>query len=357
MAQVSLVIVNWNGKHLLQRCLPAALNQSFGDYQVLVLDNGSQDGSVDWIEANYPPDSGPLDSGPLDSGPCVRVIRSDRNLGFAAGNNEAIRVTESEFVATLNNDALPAPHWLGQLVCAMRSAPTVGMCASKMVRAPSWARVQADSHLDEAGIIDSCGIEIDRAGIGWNRYSGEPERADQVEPYDILGPCAGAALYRRAMLDQVGLFDEDYFAYYEDIDLAWRAQRAGWRCLYVPSARVLHYHSSTAGEGSTFKGYHLGRNKIWTLIKNYPWPDLAFYLPLILGYDIAAWGCALLGGDLGPLRGRLAAFKALPGVMGKRRAIQSGGERVALCAPLNPLRMWRKQRALRGWTSMQSRMR
>jgi GT2 family glycosyltransferase len=205
MVQVSLVIVNWNGKHLLQRCLPAALNQSLGDYQVVVLDNGSQDGSADWIEATYR----------ADSGPRVRVIRCERNLGFAQGNNEAIRATESDFVATLNNDAIPAPDWLAQLVWAMQSAPTVGMCASKMVR----ARAQGDSLPDGPAIIDSCGIEIDRAGIGWNRYSGEPERVNQVEPYGVLGPCAGAALYRRAMLDQVGLFDEDYFAFYEDVNL------------------------------------------------------------------------------------------------------------------------------------------
>jgi GT2 family glycosyltransferase len=158
------------------------------------------------------------------------------------------------------------------------------------------------------------------------------------------------------MLDQVGLFDEDYFAYYEDIDLAWRAQRRGWRCLYVPAARVLHYHSSTAQEGSTFKGYHLGRNKMWTLIKNYPWPELIFCLPLILGYDIAAWGYALLHGDLGPLRGRLAAVAALPRFVAKRRRIQSGGTLVTLRAPLNPVRMWQRQRTLRGWASMQRKV-
>jgi GT2 family glycosyltransferase len=149
------------------------------------------------------------------------------------------------------------------------------------------------------------------------------------------------------MLDQVGLFDADYFAGYEDVDLAWRAQRAGWRCLYVPSARVVHRHSSTFGEGSPLKGYLLGRNKVWTLVKNYPWPEWLIYAPLILGYDVAAWGAALFSGDASPLRGRLAALKSTRRFLAKRREIQSSGKRVALCRPKNPLRMWRKQRQFR----------
>jgi GT2 family glycosyltransferase len=149
------------------------------------------------------------------------------------------------------------------------------------------------------------------------------------------------------MLRQVGLFDEDYFACYEDVDLAWRAQRAGWRCLYVPQARVTHRHSSTLREGSSFKGYLLGRNKLWTLIKNYPWPDWLINLPLIVGYDLAAWGVAFLRGDLGPLRGRLAACKSFRRFLDKRRAILSSGERARLGPVQNPLRAWRAQRALR----------
>jgi GT2 family glycosyltransferase len=199
---------------------------------------------------------------------------------------------------------------------------------------------------DDPSIVDSCGIEVDRAGIGWNRRAGEADRPEE-EPCEVFGPCAGAALYRRAMLDQVGMFDADFFAGYEDIDLAWRAQRMGWRCLYVPSARVVHRHSSTFKEGSSRKGYLLGRNKVWTLIKNYPWPQWLLHSPLILGYDTAAWCSALLAGDPYPLRGRLAACKSLPRTLDKRRSIQAAGKDVALCRPRNPLRMWHTQRRLR----------
>ena len=320
MAQVSVVIVNWNGRHLLERCLPAVLNQVQVDLQVVIVDNGSSDGSAEWVERQFS---------------MITLIRSDRNLGFARGNNEAIRSTKSAYIATLNNDAEPEPCWLSELVRAMESSSTVGMCASKMVRA------------DDPGVMDSCGIRIDAAGIGWNRYNGERERLAEDVPYEVLGPCAGAALYRRAMLDRVGLFDEGYFIYYEDTDLAWRAQRLGWRCLYVPSARVVHRHSSTVKEGSSLKGYLLGRNKVWTLVKNYPWPDWLLCLPLILGYDTAAWLHALTRGDPNPLRGRIAAVRSVAGPLAQRRAIQSAGNRVRLSAPGNPWQLWRTQREFR----------
>jgi GT2 family glycosyltransferase len=320
MARTSVIIVNWNGKHYLERCLPSVLNQSFGDYEVVVWDNGSNDGSPDWVEGRYP---------------AVKVIRCERNLGFAEANNRAIRATQGDYVALLNNDADPSPDWLAELVGAIEQAPEVGMCASKMVRA------------EDLKVVDSCGIAIDRAGIGWNRYSGERDRPEEISPYLVMGPCAGAALYRRAMLQQVGLFDSSYFIYYEDTDLAWRAQRAGWRCLYVPSAHVVHRHSSTMREGSTLKGYLLGRNKVWTLVKNYPWPDWLLYLPLILAYDVAAWTYSLLRGDAGPIRGRLAALASLSEPIQKRREVQSSGTRVRLVWPPNPVRMWRIQRGRR----------
>jgi GT2 family glycosyltransferase len=318
MPHVSVIVLNWNGKHLLELCLPSVLSQDLRDYEVVLFDNGSTDGSVEWVRRHYP---------------AVRLMRSERNLGFARGNNEAIRATEAPYVVLLNNDADPAPGWLSELVRAAESAPEVGMCASKMVRA------------SDPSIMDACGIEVDRAGIGWNRYSSEPDRPDETAPYEVFGPCAGAALYRRAMLDQVGLLDEDYFIYYEDIDLAWRAQRAGWRCLYVPLAQVTHRHSSTTKEGSPFKEYLLGRNKVWTLIKNYPWPNWLAYLPAILAYDTGAWGYALLRGDVHPARGRLAALKQFGAALRKRRTIQAAGRRVHLSPVKNPVRLLRAHRS------------
>nr|MBC7244961.1 glycosyltransferase family 2 protein [Chloroflexota bacterium] len=294
---VSIIIPTWNGLSYLPTCLSAVLCQTYTQYEVLVVDNNSSDGSYEFVAKHYP---------------AVRILRSERNLGFAGGTNLGIHNTHSEYVATLNNDTEVEPAWLEELVKAMDSDPSIGMCASKML------------FYDQRQVINSAGIAVDRMGIAWDRGSGEPDNGAESEPYEVFGPCAGAALYRRTMLDEVGLFDEEYFGYLEDVDLAWRAQAFGWRCLYVPSARVYHVHSATGREGSPLKNYLLGRNKWWTIIKNYPWPYWLWHSPLILAYDLmaAAYGM-VINRDPHGLQGRLAALQSLPATLHKRRAIQS----------------------------------
>ncbi|MFQ6059195.1 MAG: glycosyltransferase family 2 protein [Anaerolineae bacterium] len=327
-ATASIIILNWNGRPYLEGCLSSVMAQTYPDFEVVLVDNGSTDGSTEFVARRFPQ---------------VRIIRHDENLGFAAGNNAAIRATRSLYIATLNNDARAEPAWLAELVEAMESDAQVGMCASKMLYA----------HRPE--VIDSAGLSPDVAGIAWNRRWGERDRGDDAGPMEVFGACAGAALYRRAMLDQIGLFDEDFFAYLEDADLAWRARLAGWKCLYVPTAVAHHVHSATGGVGSPFKNYLLGRNKIWTIVKNYPGPQLFCYLPLIVAYDLAAVAYGLLvRGDMSPLRGRLAALHALPTMWRKRRAIQR--QRVVPFADLarhmsplqSPLSVLRRARSLPG---------
>src|SRR5215207_4373834 len=256
MTSVAVVIPNWNGAALLPACLDALRGQTCRAHQTVVVDNGSSDDSLA-VLARYPE---------------VRVLRFARNHGFGAATNAGIRATATPFVATLNNDAVPDPDWLAALLAAGRvAAPRVGMWASRMVFAARPER------------LNSCGIAIDRVGIAWDLLGGAPVGADAAlaEPF---GPCAGAALYRRELLAEVGLFEERFFAYLEDVDLAWRARRHGWRCGYVGAARVVHHHSATGGEGSPFKQFLLGRNKVWLLARNYPatwWP----WLPLVVAYD------------------------------------------------------------------------
>ncbi len=293
--QVSVVVVNWNGRRHLAGCLPALERQTVRDLEVVVVDNGSSDGSAEYVRARFPG---------------VRLVESPRNLGFAAGNNLGISRTSAPWVATLNNDTEPAPDWLERLLEVGESNPTVGMVASKMVFA------------HRPGMINSTGIALDRVGIAWDRRGGEPDRGDE-RTEEVFGPCAGAALYRRAMLDEVGLFDEDFFAYLEDVDLAWRARIAGWRCLYAPRAAVSHVHSATGVEGSSFKSYHLGRNKIWCVVKNYPAPQIIWWMPVIAAYDAAAVAYGLLvRRDLAGLRGRLAGLAGLPRQLAKRSVVQ-----------------------------------
>jgi len=295
--RVSVVVVNWNGLPHLQRCLPALLAQTFTDFEVILVDNGSTDGSVEWVSRGYSQ---------------IRLLRNRTNLGFAAANNQAIRASSAPFVATLNNDTVPESDWLAALTEVAESEPAVGMLASKMLFA------------DRPQVINSTGICMDAVGIAWDRRGGEPDDEGETEPVEVFGPCAGAALYRRAMLDQIGLFDERFFAYLEDVDLAWRARLASWYCMAVPAARVYHAHSATAVEGSPFKNRLLGRNKVWLIAKNYPAGLLLRYLPLILLYDAAAVAFALLvRGDWSALQGRLEGLRGLGPAWHQRRQVQA----------------------------------
>lgn len=327
MHRVSVIILNWNGKQHLERCLSSVLRQTYPNFEVILVDNGSTDGSVEFVRERFPE---------------VRIIRNEENLGFAAGNNVAINATQGDYVATLNNDTQVDPDWLEALAKAAEADPKVGMCASKML------------FLHQPDIINSTGISLDKAGIAWDRRGGERDKGDESEPIEVFGPCAGAALYRREMLDQVGLFDEDFFAYLEDVDLAWRARLMGWRCLYAPKAVVYHLYSATAIEGSPGKNFLLGRNKVWTIVKNYPSPELFLFLPIILLYDLGSIPYTLLvKGDTSSLQGRVAGLQGIAKMLRKRKIVQS--KRItsfsALAKSLSPLerpfKVWQRYSYLR----------
>jgi GT2 family glycosyltransferase len=328
-AQVVVIILNWNGRHFLERCLRSLQAQTFREFEIVVVDNGSEDGSVSFLEEHFPE---------------VRVIANQENRGFAAANNQAMCTTDSEFVATLNNDTEAEPNWLEELLRAAEANSQMGAYASKMLFAY------------QPGMINSAGIALDRAGIAWDWRGGETDDPTEQEPVEVFGACAGAALYRRAMLDDIGLFSEGFFAYLEDVDLAWRARWAGWKALFVPTARVLHFHSGTSGEGSTFKNRLLGRNKIWVIAKNYPWPQVLWYLPIIIAYDLGSIPYTLIWrGDWGPVIGRLEGLAKLRVALQGRRAVRllhriSGGEMLKRMAPLaTPRALWRRYAHLREW--------
>lgn len=291
MPLISIIIVNWNGRSWLETCLPALQAQTCQDFEIVVVDNGSTDDSVNWLNHHWPH---------------VRLLSQSHNTGFAAANNLGIQATTAPYVVTLNNDTIASPAWLAELATAV-SSPDVGMAASCIVQ---WR---------QPDLLDSAGIEVDQVGIAWQRGWGE-RVATAVAPTQVFGPSAAAALYRRTMLDQIGLFDADYFAYYEDVDLAWRGQQAGWRCVYAPAAQVRHWHSATAAAMPARKLYLVSRNKIWTLLKNYPSAHLWRRLPAILAYDLLAVvyqtvrtrQSAALRGRLDALRQRHIALEKRP---------------------------------------------
>ena len=325
-ASVSVIVVNWNGRHHLELCLSSLLAQTYPNFEIILVDNGSTDGSIDFVKANFP---------------TVRLIQLPQNQGFASGNNVGIRASTADYIATLNNDTKVDPNWLTALVETAESDPNAGMCAAKLL---FWDRPE---------IINSAGICLDRTGIAWDRLGGKPDNEQQTNPVPVFGASGGAALYRQTMLRQIGLFDEDFFAYLEDVDLAWRARLAGWNCLYVPTAVIYHHHSATAIEGSPFKNRLLGRNKIWTMFKNYPWQLSLLYLPIILLYDFGSVLIALLTKrDVSPLNGRLQALIKLPTMWQKRRQIQQNRQislkkMVSLMEPVTaPQKVWQRYRHL-----------
>lgn len=297
LPHVSVIIPNYNGRRWLEPCLNALFAQSYPNLSVVLVDNGSRDDSVEFVTQRFP---------------LVHCLTHETNQGFAAAINTGIRATDTPLVATLNNDTVVESNWLIELVEPLLADEQSGIAASKLLFA------------EPAGCVNSAGISLDRVGIPWDRLGGQPDDISEQTIASVFGACAGAALYRRAMLDEIGLFDEDYFAYMEDVDLAWRAQLAGWHAIYVPTARVMHWHSATSIEGSPFKNRLLGRNKIWLIAKNYPSPYLWLYLPAIIAYDVAAVAYAVcVRGQWSSLHGRLQGLWGLPHAWRKRQRVQA----------------------------------
>jgi hypothetical protein len=292
MELISVIVLNYNGKGFLDGCLSSLASQTYSDFEVIVVDNGSRDGSPEYIEENYP---------------WVRLAKNDENLGFAGGTNVGIRAAKGEFVITLNNDSRADSRFIEELIKPMAD-PEVGVCAAKM--------------LFPDGRINSAGICISRSGAAWDRGMFEPDRGQYEFVEEVFGACAGAALYRREMLDEIGLFDEDFFLYLEDVDLAFRARLAGWKCLYVPGARVIHHHGGTAGVGSDLAVYYGNRNIVWYPIKDFPFRLLITSLPFIVARNLAVIPYYALRGQGGViLKSKLDALKGVVKMMEKRKDV------------------------------------
>lgn len=293
---ISVVIVNYNGARYLERCLASLARQTYRSFEIILVDNASTDGSAEGVADHYPE---------------VQILRSTRNVGFAEGNNLGIRAARGNLIATLNTDTEVEPDYLEKLSEPMLMAE-VGTCAPLMLQ---MARRE---------IVDAAGLRVDCFGFAWNIGAGQA-----AAPFDqtgeVFGACAGAALYRRALLDAIGLFDADYFAFYEDADLAWRAHNSGWKCVFVPEAKVYHVHGASFGKISPQKLFWLARNRWWTLVKNYSMPGLILFMPLIVLADLTALVYATLAyRSLEPLRGRVAAWRTLGRAVSRR---VSGGNR------------------------------
>jgi len=292
----------------LRECVSALEKQTLRDFEVMIVDNSGQ-GLVRRIDA---------------ARPGIRVIERQSNIGFGPAINAAFRQSRGPYLATLNDDAVAHPGWLAALVSAMESRPEVGMCASQV-------RLYGEDALDSAGML------VAGDGTGKQRGHLRPPKFFPVAE-EVLLPSGSAALYRRAMLEQIGLFDDDFFLYGEDIDLGLRARWAGWRCLYVPEAVVEHHYSHSAGRASPLKAYYVERNRLFVLAKNFPARMLAaapfvslarywWHFRLMLGGRGAAARFRLEGASawrlpLYVLRAHAALLRHAPDLWRKRRAIR-----------------------------------
>jgi GT2 family glycosyltransferase len=241
--KISVIIANLNGEKYLPDCLRSLEAQTFRDFEVIVVDNGSTDGSLDLLKRDFP---------------WVRVIALDENLGFARGNNVGFEASSSEFAATLNNDTIAGPGWLQALYDAAKDDGSAGMVASKIYLGGQGRE------------LDSAGMLIYPDGMARQRGRGETDNGQFDGIRDVLFPSACAALYRREMLNEIGYFDEAFFSYCEDADLGLRGRLAGWKARFAPSAVVHHLYSGTGGKYSALKACLVERNHLWVLLKNMP---------------------------------------------------------------------------------------
>jgi GT2 family glycosyltransferase len=310
-------------------------------FEIVLVDNGSYDGSVEFLRSQYAPYLEP------DSRPYLNLIALPTNTGFAGGNLAGLAACSptSRYIATLNNDTIADPAWLERLVEALnqKNPPRELELESEKEKngIEKWGAAcgpmlfMDNQNENEPNVqpanptVAAAGIEVYRNGLALDGKVGQKLNTLAMSTptatfSEVFGPCAGAALYSRSALAEVGFFDEAFFAYLEDSDLAWRLRLRGWRTLYVPSAQVWHEYSGTGGQGSPFKNFQLGRNRVWTILKNMPTRLLLSHLPAILLYDGAASVYTLSQRKWQPLRGRLAALhpRHLNRVWRQRQQIQ-----------------------------------
>jgi hypothetical protein len=293
---IEVVIPTWNGIHLLEHCLDSLRRQTWQGFSITVIDNGSTDDSVSVLEREYPE---------------VKIIRFQKNKGFSAAVNAGIRGSGATWILLLNNDMEIEPHCLSNLKGHVEGASSDDFFALRMV----------DFHSRDR--LDGAGDGILRGGVGYRLGTLEKYGPPYDTDREVFGACAGAALYNKQFFNKVGLFDEDFFAYLEDVDLNLRAHHAGCRCFYVSSAIVFHIGSATSGSKINPLTVRLStRNNLLVIIKNYPLSLIFRFLPVILIYQVFWLLFVIKKGKLWPyLQGMMQGISRIPQTLKNRRRI------------------------------------
>lgn len=296
----SVIVPTYNGRALLGTCLDALRRQTYpaDRWEVIVVDDASSDGTVAYLQAAYPE---------------VRVVALAQNSGFIAACNAGVAAARGEVLVLLNNDTEAEPGWLEALVTALVEHPEAGSAASKMLL------------FDRRDTLHTAGDLMGADGIPRNRGVWEVDRGQHDDQRWVFGACGGAAAYRRAAWEQAGGFDPRLWMYLEDVDLAWRLQLLGWRCIYAPQARV--YHQLSATGGGVLASFYTGRNTLWVIARNWPGPLLRRHWPAIVRAQarIARDALHAWRGEAARarLRGQIVGLLTLPLLWPQRRAIQA----------------------------------
>jgi GT2 family glycosyltransferase len=295
---ISVVLVSWNSEKYLVRCLDSLANQTFQDFEIIIVDNGSTDDTLNRLKT-------------YKQGLHFTIKKLDANYGFAVANNIGIRLAQGKWVALLNVDAFPEPDWLEQLLRAAKEYPSYNFFSSRQIQAGA-------PHL-----LDGVGDSYHTSGLAWRNHYNQPVNQYGLYRQEVFSACAAASLYLREDLINVGGFDEDYFSYFEDVDLGFRLRLWGGRCLYVPQAVVYHVGSASTGKLSDFVIYYGHRNLVWTYFKTMPLLFLCLFFPLHLLMNLYFLvSFTFKGKGLTILKSKIHALYGFRAVLKKRKEIQ-----------------------------------
>jgi GT2 family glycosyltransferase len=296
MKSVTAVVLNYNGRELLEEMLPTLFEQRYENFDVVVVDDGSVDDSIRYLRESWPQ---------------VQVIVNSTNRGVAVSLNRGIEAARGEYVALLNNDLELDSGWLAALVNALEHHPRAAAATGKLL------------DFYRRDVFEAAGDLMRWSGMSDHHGQGNHDRLLYQEPAKIFSPCAGAALYRRSAFTDVGLFDEDFFAYLEDIDWGFRAQLAGYEILYEPTAVAYHKRGATTGRRAGYFKALQRRNTVLVVLKNYPAKAVLRHLPKIIAFQLVLLLASFRDGILHlHLRELCKATRLLPGMLHKRREIQ-----------------------------------
>jgi GT2 family glycosyltransferase len=291
--ELTIIIPSLNGLHVLKTCLQSIYDQTYSAFEVILVDNGSRDGSAEWVECHYPK---------------IKIVRFTDNKGFSAAVNEGIRQSSGRYIFLLNNDTELESRCLEILIQTADDNGTYASFAPKMIR------------YSNRNTLDGLGDGVLRGGGGYRIGNQEPDGVLWEQPTHVFGACAGAALYRRSFFEEAGMFDEKFFAYLEDVDINFRAVRLGLQCMTVPGARVYHMGSQTSGGRLTpFTVSRTTQNMIRVVVHNYPLSILMRQWPIIVLHHLGWLSLMLLSREFSAyLKGIRSALLDFPEMLKKR---------------------------------------